>query len=122
MQKDLQEMIKRILFFDLIVALILFVITNFMFKEYKLVLILGLFIAFLNFVLNGIITEYALINKQSNFNSLMIIGFVLRVLIVCAIAIMLLKYNKFNVVAYMLGYSSHFISLTLYGIDLKNKD
>lgn len=121
MENDLQHMFKKVLIFDIIIAVVLVILTQWAFKNYSLMVLLGLGIAFINFIVNGMITEYTLLNKAVKYKIVSFISFLFRVIIVCGIALAIVKYNKFNVIAYMLGYSLHFISLTLYGICIKDK-
>lgn len=121
MQNDLQHMFKRVFIFDIVLSIILVILTRWVFKSYLLMVLLGLGVAFINFVVNGIVTEYTLLNKTMRYKVVSLISFLFRIMIVCGIALILVKYNKFNVIAYMLGYSLHFISLTLYGICIKDK-
>ncbi|OAA86707.1 MULTISPECIES: hypothetical protein [Clostridium] len=116
MQNDLRCMFKKVLIFDVVIGITLVIVTQWLFRNYSLVVLLGLGIAFINFIANGIITEYALLNKTIKYKIIAFISFIARVVIVCVIALVLFKINKFNMVAYMLGYSLQFISLTLYGI------
>ncbi len=121
MQNDLQRMFRKVLLFDCIIAVIFMGITQWVFKGYSLIILLGLFIGFVNFIINGTITEYTLLKKTKKYRFVALIGFISRVAIVCGIALILFKYNKFNVIAYMLGYSSQFVSLILYGIYIKDE-
>lgn len=121
MKDDLRDMFRKVIIFDVILSVILYWTTNMFFKDYTLVLLLGFAVAFLSFVCNGIITQYSLIHKSGNYKLIAIIGFIIRIAIICGIALMLFKHNKFDVIVYIIGYSLHFISLILYGIDVKNK-
>lgn len=120
MKSDLKDMFRKVVIFDTILAAILYGITNIFLKNYSLIVILGLVLAVLSFISNGIVAEYLLIHNTSKYKLIAFIGFLLRIVIIAGIGLLLFKHNKFNVIAYMLGYSSHFISLTLYGINIKN--
>ena len=56
-QNDLQRMFRKVLIFDLVIAVVLGIVTRWIFKDYSLMILLGLGIAFINFVVNGKITE-----------------------------------------------------------------
>lgn len=120
MKSDLKEMFRKVVIFDIILAMILYGTTNIFLKSYSLIVILGLVLAVLSFISNGIVAEYLLIHNTGKYKSIAFIGFLLRVVIIAGVGLILFKHNKFNVIAYMLGYSSHFISLILYGINIKN--
>ncbi len=58
-------------------------------------------------------------NKNSIFS---ILGFFIRISIVCVLALLLSKDNTKNIIPFLLGYSSNFISIIFYGTNLgKNK-
>lgn len=118
---DLRDMFKKIIIFDVILAAILYWTTNMFFRNYSLIVLLGLIVAFITFIFNGILTRYALLNKKDKYQLIALIGFVIRVLAVCGIATAVFNHNKFNVIAYIFGYSAQFISIILYGINMKNE-
>jgi len=119
-KNDLKDMFKKVIIFDTILAAILYGTTNIFAKNYSSIVLLGLALALLSFISNGIIAEYLLVHNTGKYKSIALIGFLLRIVIIAGIGLVLFKHNKLNVVAYMLGYSSHFISLTLYGINIRN--
>jgi len=117
-KNDLRDMFKKVIIFDVIVAVVLTSLVEFIFKRYSLMFLSGLALALINFIINGIITEYMLLKKKDKYVLSTFLGFIFRVTVICSIAIIIYKNDPFNVVAYMLGYSFHFISLTLYGIKI----
>jgi ATP synthase protein I len=117
-KNDLRDMLRKVIIFDAILAVILTSLVQFTFPKYSLVFLGGLVLALINFIINGIITEYMLLNKKSRYVLGNLLGFIVRVVLVCGIAIVIYKRDQLNVIAYMLGYSFHFISLTLYGIKI----
>lgn len=117
-KNDLRDMFKKVIIFDAILAVVLISLVQFIFPKYSLVVLGGLVLALINFIINGIITEYMLLNKKSRYVLGNLLGFVVRVVLVCGIAIIIYRRDQINVIAYMLGYSLHFISLTLYGIKI----
>lgn len=120
-QNDLQYMLRKVILFDIILALILGGTTYYFFKNYVFIVLFGLSLAIISFVLNGIITEYILLKKTGKYKTVALISYLIKIVTISGIAVILFNQNKLNVIAYMLGYSSHFISLTLYGISLKNQ-
>jgi ATP synthase protein I len=114
-------MIRKILIFDIVIAVALAIIACLFFINYSMALLIGFGVAVATFLINSLISQYAYAGDKRNPAMITVAGFALRVILVCAIGILLYKGNTFNVVAYMLGYSLHFISLTLYGITLKNE-
>lgn len=118
MNEDLRYMFRKVILFDTILAIILSIINYFLFKKYMVLFLMGLLIAIFSFLINGLLTEYAFTKKKENHTLVTLVGFVMRVALVCAIGITIYKNNEFNIVAFMLGYSFHFISITLYGIKI----
>jgi ATP synthase protein I len=121
MINEVKSMFRRILMFDIIIAGILAIASCLFFINYTAALLIGFGVAVATFLINSIITQYAYAGDKQNPAMITIAGFVLRVIIVCGIGLLIYQNNTANIVAYMLGYSSHFISLTLYGITLKKE-
>jgi ATP synthase protein I len=121
LNNDVKFMFRKILMFDLIIGGILSVIVFMFFGNYLFVFLLGIIVSIASFIINSLMTQYAYSGKKKNPALITLVGFFIRVLLVCGIGLLIFKGSEFNVLAYMLGYSSHFISLTLYGI-LINKE
>lgn len=121
MKDDLKDIFGKVIIFDTMIGIICASLFHFIFKNYSLIFLGGLVLALINFIINGIITEYMLLKKKHKYVLSTSIGLVFRVAIVCSIAIFVYRIDQFNVVAFMLGYSCHFISLTLYGIKINNE-
>lgn len=116
-EKDVAKMLKKVIVMDFILGITITILIYNIFKNYAFIFLLGLAIALLNFALNSYLTSIALTkNKQL----LTFLGFILRIGLACIAAIIVLKYNAFNVFPFAIGYSSHYISLVLYGISLKD--
>jgi ATP synthase protein I len=79
--------------------------------------IIGLVMAVLNFQLNAITTNYILITKGSKILS--VLGATVRIIITFSIAILLCKNNKYNFIAFLIGYSLHYVAVVFYGIAAK---
>lgn len=120
MQNDLQYMFRKVILFDLVIGLVLGSTTYHFFKNYVFIVLLGLGLALISFILNGILTEYILLKKTEKYKSVALISYIAKIVIICGIAVILFRQDKHNVIAYMLGYSSQFISLTIYGTNIKN--
>lgn len=118
MNEDLRYMFRKVILFDTILGIIFSVIVYILFKNYVYLFLIGIIVAIVSFLINGLLTEYAFMKKKENHALVTLVGFALRVVLVCAIGMTVYKNNQFNIVAYMLGYSFHFISLTLYGIKI----
>ncbi|KYH29384.1 MULTISPECIES: ATP synthase subunit I [Clostridium] len=120
--KEVQQLLRSIIRLDLIVGLVLGIVVYFVKSDYVFVCLLGFFLATINFFINSYITEYAIIVNRNNGKVLMVLGYFFRMFLVGIIGAVLFTHNKFNVIAYMLGYTFRFSSLILYGLSLKNKN
>ena len=81
---------------------------------------MGVIIALINFYVNGITIEYSLNDKNTKNKSIIVIGSFIRVFLVSFIGFAIGRHNMFNIIAYIFGYSSQFISLVYYGISNKS--
>lgn len=122
MDSDFKNMFKKILTYDLFISLIFTAVIYFTAKSYALFFLLGLIIALMNFYANGITVEYTLNNKNTKNTSIIIFGFFIRVFFVSIVGFLIGRHNIFNIIAYISGYSSQFISLVYYGINNKNNE
>ena len=120
MNSDFKNMFKKVLLCDFFLSLIFTAVIYFTAKSYALFFLLGLVIAIINFYVNGAIVEYSLDIKNTKNRGVMVAGFFIRVLLVSVIGFIIGRHNMFNIIAYIFGYSSHFISLVYYGISNRN--
>jgi ATP synthase protein I len=119
-KSDFKTMFKKIALYDFIISLIFTTVIYFTVKPYALFFILGVIIALINLYVNGITVEYSLNGKNVKNTSIIVIGSFIRVILVSVIGFMIGRHNMFNIIAYIFGYSSQFISLVFYGINNKN--
>ena len=112
--------LKKLLIYDFFISLVFTAVIYFTAKSYVLFFLLGLIIALMNFYVNGITVEYSLDNKNTKNTGIIVVGFFIRVLLVSVIGFIIGRHNMFNIIAYIFGYSSQFISLVYYGINNKN--
>lgn len=117
--KDTLMMIKRVMLYDIIIMLLAFVISMIFFRGYAIVLLVGIVIALINFLLNALITEYTM--KASNSKILILIGTVGRIALAAGLAAILYNDDMVNVIAYLVGYSLHYVSMIMSMIIQKNK-
>lgn len=122
MDSEVKNMLKKVALFDVIVGSALFILVTIVYGlNYGIMCTLGLLVGALNYNINGIIISHLLSDEHFKHNIFTsVVGF-LRVFIICLIAIIIYKYNRMNVLAYVLGFCSHFISLVLYGISVRNQ-
>lgn len=101
--------IKYDIFGGVIFSLMVFLITD---LKCALVFLLGLAISLINFIISGRIIERLLIEKKSKFFTL---TYILKIITVLVFAMPFIWELK-TILAYMLGYISHFIFLMIYWI------
>lgn len=112
------QMYKKINFFNFFIALIGTTVIYFINKEYAVFFLLGLVLASISLLLNLISVNFIL-GKASKYGFITFFGLFFRVIIVCAVGLMVFNYLNFAIIAFILGYTSQFISLVLYGINIK---
>jgi ATP synthase protein I len=118
LEKETKEMLKKIIMFDMVIIMLTIIISMLIFKQYVFIIIFGVFMAVINFISNAIVTNYTLIKTGKRIFS--ILGAAARVIITFIIAVILTKNNKFNLIAFLGGYSLHYIAVIIYGMTLKN--
>lgn len=113
-------MLKVVTLYDAIIAAIVSVILLFA-ANYKisLIVIIGIFSAIFNFYLSNLTADFVFVKKMGN-TSLIFLSSIFRVILVFFIGIILYKIYKYYLIAYLGGYSAHFIALIIYG-SLVNK-
>ncbi|ACA46092.1 ATP synthase subunit I [Clostridium botulinum] len=121
MIKEIKKMISRITIFNFIIGITFFIIIYLTFNiSYSFCFLLGLILANINLFINAKTTNMIIIKNKNSILS--ILGFFVRIIIVCALGLLLSKDNTKNIIPFLLGYSSNFISIIFYGTNLgKNK-
>lgn len=114
MDTQLKTMIKRVFLADIVIAVIVGVAASILFKSYTFILIIGLTVALINFVLNVVISNYAVM--QSGNKSLNLLGTVGRIVITIILAIILCGNDKNKYIAVLLGYTFHYFAIIFYGL------
>jgi len=116
---DFKGMFKKIAMYDFFISLVFVTAIYFTAKSYALFFLLGVIIALMNFYVNGITVEYSLRGKNTKNTWMIVVGSFVRVFLVSIIGFAIGRHNMFNIIAYIFGYSSQFISLMYYGINNK---
>lgn len=117
--KDTLMMLKRVISYDGAILLLSVVISMIFFREYSIILIIGLIIALINFLLNSVITEYSM--KASKGKAWILVGTIGRIALAAALALILYNDDMKNVVAYLIGYSLHYVSMIISMAIQRNK-
>ena len=113
------QMYNKIIFFNFFIALIGTTVIYFLDKKYAVFFLLGLILASTNLLVNLISVNSILGEAKKKYGFITFFGLFFRVIIVCGIGVMVFNYLEFAIIAFILGYTSQFISLVLYGINIK---
>lgn len=117
----LKNMFIRVTVFDVILALIYSNIMCFIYPKYISIFLLGMLLANINFILNGIVLSSFLKNYKSFKGKIYPLVKFAGILLIVFTGYILYRNNILSVILYLSGFCSHFISLILYGISVKNK-
>lgn len=112
MSNNTGEMLKKVILYDAIIILISFMISIIYFREYTPIIVIGIIIAVINFLLNTVITNYSM--KVSGGAILIILGAFARIALAGGFVIVIYNGDKMNIIAYLIGYSLHYISIIIY--------
>jgi len=113
------HMYKKINFFNLFIALIGTIIICFIDKKYAVFFLLGLVLASISLLFNLMSVNFILSKGKKKYGFITFLGLFFRVILICGIGLIVFNYLEFAIIAFILGYSSQFISLVLYGINIK---
>ena len=109
-------MLKCVLFFDLIIGIAGGLAVQVAFKSYTLTFLIGLSAASLSFLFSAYLFNNILIKKSLRKALLAPYLNLAKVFIISIIGALLFNNNINNVIAYVLGFTSHFLALMLYGV------
>ncbi|WP_251861562.1 ATP synthase subunit I [Clostridium sp. Marseille-Q2269] len=114
---EIKKMISKIVIFNIIMGTVFFIIISVIFNiRCGFYFLIGLISSNINLFINTRITDMVVVkNKSPIFSTL---GFVIRIIGVCVIGLVLSKNNTKNIIPFLLGYSSNFISIIFYGTSL----
>jgi ATP synthase protein I len=119
---ELLSMLRKIMLLDLITGLILGAVMQIVFIEYTALFLLGLSVASIGFVISGLAVRLVIETERVKNKAIISIINILKVFATCIIALSIFNNNINNIVSYILGFTSHFIALILYGIfNLKDR-
>ncbi|MBU3143140.1 hypothetical protein [Clostridium sp. CF012] len=113
------QMYKKINFFNFFIALIGTTLIYFIEKKYAVFFLLGLMVASISLLFNLISVNFIFSKVKNKYGFITFFGLFFRVIIVCGIGLLVFNYLNFAIIAFILGYTSQFISLVLYGINIK---
>jgi ATP synthase protein I len=116
-ENDLRILLKKVAIIDLIVGCMLTPIIYIFLKGAAFIFVVGLAVALVNFVQNGVFSSLTIYKTNQVFS---LVGYVLRMAFVLLVAMLIFKQNQSNIIPFILGYSAHYISIFLYGLSIKN--
>lgn len=86
------------------------IISYFINVNYCLPFVLGSVVSILNFLISGAVTEKVVRSENGLKGILIMVSFVMRIILIALVGLLLLQ-NQYNVISYIVGYMSNFISL-----------
>lgn len=118
---EFYQMLRTTRYFDIIFGLALGISVYLLKSEYLVPCLLGFGVAVISFYINGFTVNHVIGKEETKNEGLIILSFIARIIVIGAIGLVLFTYNKFNVIAYTMGYTFRFISLLSYGLMIKKK-
>lgn len=119
MGAEIKGILKKVLPIDIIIMVLVFIISYIFYKTYRYIIITGLILSILNFIVNGITTNYILSNAKEKF--LVILSSAFRIIITLCIVIFVCSSDKFKYIAIIVGYTLHYLAVIIYGLTAGNK-
>jgi ATP synthase protein I len=113
---DVRSLLIKVFLFDFIVGILGAALIQAIFNAYSILFLLGLAVASLSFVVSSLTVGSMLLGNRASSSGIAIIVNTVKLFIICIIGLLVFNNNVNNVIAYMLGFTSHFIALILYGI------
>ncbi|GAE00579.1 ATP synthase F0, I subunit [Clostridium botulinum B str. Osaka05] len=114
---EIKKMISKIVICNIIIGTIFFITISFIFNiRYGFYFLIGLILSNVNLFINARITNMVVVKNKSPIFSML--SFFIRIIAVCVIGLVLSKNNTKNIIPFLLGYSSNFISIIFYGTNL----
>jgi ATP synthase protein I len=120
LDSEVKFVLKRVFFFDIIIAVVAFIISYVFYKPYDYIVIVGLILAGFNFVFNAISTSFILSTTGKKFLTVLISVF--RIIITICIVIVLCGNDKLKYIAILMGYTLHYIAVILHGLTIKKSE
>lgn len=119
MDLEIKNILKKVFPIDIIIMALAFMISSIFFKEYRYIVVTGLILSMLNFIVNGISTNYILLKSKEQF--LIVISSAFRIIITLCIVIFVCGNDKFKYIAIISGYTLHYLAVIIYGLTAGNE-
>jgi ATP synthase protein I len=116
--KELRYLLKRVIPFNLVIGIIIVLLSQIIFKQYSIVVMIGVIVACIGFLISIITTNF-LSSRLKGITALVyVISFFGKITLVSIIGLILFRDNKYYIYAYMVGYVIQIISILIYCIKL----
>lgn len=113
----MKNVLKNVGKIDIVIAIIVLIFSFQFYRSYTFIVIIGLVMAIINFIFNAVTSSYLLsIGGKKN---LIILSSAIRIIITIGIILLLYKNNKYNIVAFIAGYTLHYVAIIIYGVRTK---
>ncbi|MGL4730195.1 MAG: ATP synthase subunit I [Clostridium sp.] len=120
MHKENRLLLKSVLKYNLFLASIVTLIAYLFIDKLSVFFPLGLFLAYVNLVINTIALNKFVSKDNSNLKNILIISKIVRVILVATISMLIIRFTKIGFIIFILGYTSQMISFIFYGNEYKN--
>lgn len=107
---DLSGMLKQTFRSSLVILTAGLIILYFINVNYQFPFVVGSVVSIFNFLISGAVITKTVESNISLKGLMLMISFVIRIIIIAIVGLLLLQ-NQYNVIAYVIGYMSNFISL-----------
>jgi ATP synthase protein I len=119
MPNDSLIMLKKTLITNLISGALIIIFSFIKLKSYSYIFAIGLLLGELNLIINIFVTNFIL-EKSYNYAQFYIVSFIIRISFIAIIGFIFFTHNIYSTVAYISGYTSHFIGIFIYSHGIKN--
>ncbi len=107
---DLSGMLKQTFRSSLVILTAGLIILYFINVNYQFPFVVGSVVSIFNFLISGAVITKTVESNVSLKGLMLMISFVIRIIIIAIVGLLLLQ-NQYNVIVYVIGYMSNFISL-----------
>lgn len=109
-------MLKKVAILDLIIGVIGAVLIQIFYGSYAVLFLLGLFMAAIGFSSSGLAVKWISKERSEALGGVVSLISFIKVLVISIIGVLIFNNNINNVIFYIMGFTSHFFALILYGI------
>jgi len=116
MKKEMQSALKSIFFYDVFIGILIGLFISSLLKSSPIFFFLGLFVALVNFLLNGVIINFVTSLKKLVAMPISSILTCCKIILIAYVGLLIYKDFPMGCLYYLLGFCSHFISFILYAV------